>query len=291
MVIFLYLILFYFFPALLDEINFILKGSQLSSDNIVNVLDKLADRLKMGLTLLMEDSWFQSKINLLSEHSVLAIYDLLADEENELSIEDILGSETLPEDLMEVDGSYIPDPPTPPFETSLGANLQRLGSVGQGAHQKTIHLQDHQHDRTEDESEQAEGIFQLEIIPSHENVVKITELTSSAEDYPDDPEDLFPPGDMTISELDEQFDQTLNELIMYYGGSTTKFKRPRLVLLNKKERENLLKVYDFQITKEKREQLDKIFKRNLAFIKTFEVMNRRIQSFLLKPFRLFSENL
>lgn len=259
----------------------------------MDVLDHLADRLKVGITFLFEDTWFQSQVNQSSHLTALAIYDL-ADMDEVISA-DIHNSETWADELMDIDFGCMPDS-APLFECedqlqhaepSTALNLQRLGSTGQGAHQKVIRLNDSQHDAASDEECQADGEYKIEVVPPSENVAEASQLCA----WEEESGELFPSGDMTISQLDAQFDQTLDQLVEYYGGSSTKFKRPRLVPLNKRERENLMKVYDFQITKEKREELDKIFKRNLAFIKTFEVMNRRIQSFLLKPFRLFSENL
>ena len=102
-------------------------------------------------------------------------------------------------------------------------------------------------------------------------------------------------SDDTDIDINVEFDKVMKELASSYGlregGRNKKFYRKSLIAISKKEKDSLLKLSDKSICKARREQMVEMCERNLNCMKMYELMTLRIQSFLIKPFKFFTENL
>lgn len=164
---------------------------------------------------------------------------------------------------------------------------------GQGAHTKNISrcLSDSNND-TEDHQK-----LNIEIIPPPMEVAlvfpkednEIKEVNNESDEME---ESLFENTDLDIN---AEFDKVMKDLAASYGlnegGKSKKFYRKSLIAISKKEKDSLLHLSDKSICKARREQMVKICERNLNCIKMYELLTIRIQNFLIKPFKFFTENL
>ena len=177
-------------------------------------------------------------------------------------------------------------------------HYSRFLPSGQGAHTKDISRCSASVDdvTVENKDNSDEGLITVpEVMMNVELVQPPMEYASVLALEEEMEEEMHELSEESALNINAEFDKVTNELASSYGlrggARNKKFYRRSLLAISKKEKESLLRLSDKSITKARREEMIRLCERNLQCVKMYELLTLRIQSFLIKPFRFFTENL
>ena len=188
--------------------------------------------------------------------------------------------------------------------TRCTSHLSRSSLTGQGAFTKDISRCLPKSDNSQvDNQNQKDGsllvvpevMFKVENLQPSQEYALVYPLQEEGQAEEEEEEEMNDFSEESHLDINAEFDKVVNDLASSYGlrdGLRNKrFYRRGLLTISKREKDSLLRLSDKSITKARREEMIRLCERNLRCIKMYELLTLRIQNFLVKPFRFFTENL